>query len=116
LRQAVVKTPENRDSAQHAPLDVPVILRRRVAQAAMKGDNARDLGTTARKLQYGGPSKAESNGSDLARKKPAKTVRGQNVQRQQVPDSHSSRESGNQGAQPNARSSSSPRGFWDYSW
>jgi hypothetical protein len=33
----------------------------------MKSDNARYLGTTARKLQYGSSSKAESNGSNLAR-------------------------------------------------
>jgi hypothetical protein len=68
------------------------------------------------------PAPDQANSTSLPRKKPAKTVRGQNVERQQVPDSHSLRESGNQGAQPikpgrvDARSSSTPRGFWDWSW
>jgi hypothetical protein len=68
------------------------------------------------------PAPDQANSTSLPRKKPPKTVRGQNVERQQVPDSHSSRESANQGAQAikpgrvYARSSSSPRGFWDWSW
>ena len=78
--------------------------------------------TTAVTINKDDPAADQANSTSLPRKKPQKTVRGQNVERQQAPDSHGSRESGNQGAQAikpgrvYARSSSSPRGFWDWSW